>query len=472
MFRIAWVATLLSCSLAAAEDSSRQDLNRTKETLSREIKRIIVETGIPSITIALLKDDRIVWNEAFGVANVRLKVLATPDTVYSTGSCFKPITSMAVMQLVDAGKLKLDDPINRYLGEHSVNDKSDEGKPVTVRHLLAHYSGLTTKPETEISDGGAELAPLWARVPTRSLSELPALLTATSDPGQTFRYSNYGFAIAGLLVEKVSGQPFEDYVVDHLFTPLGINERPVVPTPEMIERLALPYRLEGNRPVPEHLHQFDIYPAGDLWMSVPAMSTLLLPQLNGGRYNGVEILSEESIAEMRRPQFGGNSGLDFGLRDHDGSTLIMHGGGVPGYSTKFILDVDSKVGVYVAANSTRQSVAVRLLAQMSIDLLRGMELGKGLVRDLTGIGVVFGRTDSGQWRIDGTIPGSSANRAKLERGQIIRSINEVKIEGKSFVEIIPIMTGPAGTKVSLGLIDSLERPTTIELTKEKCFVPG
>ena len=143
---------------------------------------------------------------------------------------------------------------------------------------------------------------------------------------------------------------------------------------------------------------------------------------------------------------------------------------MPGYSTNFMLDVDSKVGVYVAANATLQIVAVRLLAQMSIDLLRGEEIGKGLVREVTGIGVTFGRNDSGQWRVDGVVPGSSANRRGLTRGMVIRSINDELIADKSFRECLQMMPGPTGTLVRLGLEDDSES-STVELTKEKILVP-
>ena len=196
---------VLSFSFTLADDSRPTDLSRTEEVLSREINRILEQTGIPSVSIALLKEDRILWNAAFGHANVRLRVPASPETVYSTGSCFKPITATAVMQLVDAGKIQLDDPINDYFGEHAVDDRSADGKPVTVRHLLSHYSGLTTEPEAAAGGRGAESVPLWSRSPLKPLHELPSLLTATSDPGQTFRYSNYGYSLAGLLIEKVSG---------------------------------------------------------------------------------------------------------------------------------------------------------------------------------------------------------------------------------------------------------------------------
>src|SRR5688572_14957934 len=136
----------------AKERPADLDLDRARETLSREIRQILKETGIPSISIALLKDDAILWTGAFGYSHLKLKVPATPRTIYSTGSCFKSVTALAAMQLVERGKLKLDAPVNDYLGEFRIKDRSSEGQPVTLRHLLSHHSGLRAGDETAASN--------------------------------------------------------------------------------------------------------------------------------------------------------------------------------------------------------------------------------------------------------------------------------------------------------------------------------
>lgn len=354
----------------ARDETKESDLDRVKKILTREINEVLSDTGIPSISIALIKDGHVVWTEAFGHANLKFKSRATPDTIYSTGSCFKPITAMAVMQLVDNGKVNLNDPVNQHLGEHAIKDMTAKGKPVTVRHLLAHYSGL--KSPVEVGRSNSTWVPLWEREAPMSLREIAAELQPRFVPGEKYRYSNYAYALAGLLVEEVSGQSFEQYVVENIFKPLGITEvGPVNPTPDMLERLAFPYRMEGNKAVPERQLRFEAYPSGDIYLSVPAMAKILSTHLNEGKHNGVPILSVKSAKEMRTRQFGGKDGLDFGIREHDGETLIMHGGGVWGYTTKFILCLESKVGVYLAANSTQVRLPANLLAQMSMDLLRG-----------------------------------------------------------------------------------------------------
>src|SRR5262249_18428538 len=155
----------------------------------------------------------------------------------------------------------------------------------------------------------SETVPLWKRRLPKSLEELAAELEAEHAPGTKHRYSNYGYALAGLLVQKVSGQSLEQYIVNNILKPVGVDvSGPFDPTPEMIEELALPYSLEGKKAVPEKQVRFDVYPAGDAYLSVPAMSTVLLTHLNAGRHGGVSLLSETSVEEMHNPQFGGTYG--------------------------------------------------------------------------------------------------------------------------------------------------------------------
>src|SRR3954465_3122933 len=104
------------------------DLEKTKDVLTGLIQKTLKDTGIPSISIALVRDDRIVWKAAFGCANVRTRTPATPDTLYNVASTFKSVTATAVMQLAEQGKLKLDDPVNRYLGDHPVRDRIQADK--------------------------------------------------------------------------------------------------------------------------------------------------------------------------------------------------------------------------------------------------------------------------------------------------------------------------------------------------------
>ena len=355
------VLALSLVAVAPAQGQSGQfDLNKTKTVLTGLIEKAIAETGVPSISIALVRNDSVVWKAAFGYSNVRMKVPATPETFYSTGSTFKAATSTAIMQLVEQGKLQLDHPINRYLGEHQVKDRIQVEKPVTFRHILSHWSGLTA---------GANTKPIWGRELPRSLEKYTTDLYSIRPPETKYEYNNYAYGTAGLLIEKISGVEYEKYMYENVLKPLGIKtEHFVRPTPEMVELMALPYNAGKPAKAVEQVH-YDVYPAGDIWLTAEEMARFLGAHLNGGVWQGKRIISEASVKTTHEPLYGGNYALGWGVRKDpkNGHTIIAHTGGIPGMSSNMVGDVEAKVGVYYMSNSGAPSV----IADAAIALLRG-----------------------------------------------------------------------------------------------------
>ena len=330
---------------AAIAQNGRFDLEKTKTVLSGLVEKTLADNGVPSMSIALVRGDSIVWKAAFGYANMRTRTPATTETLYSTGSSFKSVTATAVMQLVEQGKIKLDDPINQYLGESKVQDQPE--KPVTFRHILSHWSGLTA---------GAETQPIWGRKLPKTLEALTSALSSTRAPETKWEYNNFAYGTAGLLVQKVSGIEYEQYIVDKVLKPLGVTTpHPVYPSPEMVERMALPYGAGGSlgKPAPVAQVHFDVYPAGDIYLTAEDMARYLVAQLNGGVFHGNRILSEESVREMHTPRFGGDYGFGFWMVKDSatGHTLIHHGGAIAGQRAFLIGDLDARVGVYYMTNS-------------------------------------------------------------------------------------------------------------------------
>ena len=330
---------------AAIAQNGRFDLQKTKTVLTGLVQKTLADNGIPSMSIALVRGDSIVWKAAFGYANLRAHTPATTETLYSTGSSFKSVTATAVMQLAEQGKLRLDDPINQYLGDSKVHDQAE--KPVTFTHILSHWSGLKI---------GAETQPIWGRKLPKTLDELTSALTSVRPPETKWEYNNFAYGTAGLLVQKISGVEYEQYMVDHVLKPIGVTTaHPVYPSPEMVERMALPYRAGGSfgKPEPEVQVHFDVYPAGDIYLTAEDMARYLIAQLNGGVSNGYRILSEESVRQMHTARFGGDYGFGFWMV-HDsatGHTLIHHGGAIGGQRAFLIGDLDARVGVYYMTNS-------------------------------------------------------------------------------------------------------------------------
>ncbi len=240
---------VLPTSAAIAQDADKAqtakiaekkpfDLAKTQAILSTLIKRTLADNGIPSLSIALVRDDQIVWTAAFGYSNMATRTPATTDTIYSTGSSFKSVTATAVMQLAEQRKLRLDDPINHYLDEDTVQDRLQSEKPVTFTNLLSMWSGLNS---------GARVQPIWGRKLPETLEEFTRKLYSVRAAETKWEYNNWGYGTAGLLVQKISGVEYEKYLVDNILKPIGVTTpNPVYPSPAMVEHMALPYFAGGS----------------------------------------------------------------------------------------------------------------------------------------------------------------------------------------------------------------------------------
>jgi len=222
------VAILLLASTAAAQQRPLRTHPRVQEAIGLlEIwtDAQVAYQQIPGASMAVVHDQELVWSAGFGLANRERGVEATPQTIYSICSISKLFTSIGVMQLRDAGQVRLDDPVARHLSWFTIRDAYPDAPPVTIEGLLTHSSGLPRESDT----------PYWSapdfRFPThdeivRRLPEQEELY-----PAQTYhQYSNLGLTLAGEIVAAVSGQPYDGYVRDRILTPLGLaSTTPEIP---------------------------------------------------------------------------------------------------------------------------------------------------------------------------------------------------------------------------------------------------
>ncbi len=354
----------LAVAVPAAAQAPKFDLEKTRTVLTGLIEKAIRERGVPSISIALVRGDSIVWKAAFGYANVRMKVPATPETIYSTGSTFKSATATGLLQMMEQKKLDLDVPVNQYLGDKiQVQDRLQSEKAVTTRHILSHWSGLTS---------GAVTKPLWGRELPKTLEQMVSGLYSVRAPEAKWEYNNFAFGLAGLMLEKISGTEYEKYMLENVLKPLGINTpHPVYPSADMVELMALPYAPGGadGKPTPVEQVHFDVYPAGDIYLTAEDMARFLGMHLNGGIFRGKRIISEASAKLAHEPPFGGTYAFGWMVSKDSasGHTIIQHSGGIPGQSSNMMGDLDAKVGVYYMSNSG----APGNIATAAIKLLRG-----------------------------------------------------------------------------------------------------
>jgi CubicO group peptidase (beta-lactamase class C family) len=314
---------------------------------------------IPSISVAIVKDQETIWSKAYGTANNDGKVPASTNTLYSICSISKLFTSVAIMQLYDAGKLRLDDNIETLLPNYNLKQQYKESGPITIRSLLTHSSGLPRESDY----------PYWTGpdFPFPSKEQLNAKLgeQQTLYPSSTyFQYSNLGMSLLGEVVEKISGEPYDKYVEENILKPLKLaSTHPYIPKEEWGKKMAIGYgatKREGPR---DKVNLFDakgIKAAAGFTSNVEDLARFASWQFRLLNNGGAEILKSSTLKEMHRVQWVDPDwktfwGLGFGIGQVDGTTIIGHGGSCPGYRTTFQLDPKEKMGYIVMINAGGES---------------------------------------------------------------------------------------------------------------------
>jgi CubicO group peptidase (beta-lactamase class C family) len=300
------------------------------------------EERIPGAAFVLVQDGHVVLSRGFGSADVDSGREVRPDrTIFPFASISKLFTATAIMQLMDQGLVDLDADVNRFL--HSVRVPQTYPEPITVSDLLTHTSGLDELPGRRV-ERTSDLVPLASFLEDR--------LIRVHRPGEVTSYSSYGMALAGLLVEDVSGEPFEAYLRHHIWEPLGMSRTSITVPPAISADLATAYELEGDTLVPVPFELYQTPPASSIVGTADDMARFLIANLQSGRYGDARILSESAAADMQRqhatvhPRVPGWA-LGFQLDDANGRRILEHGGDIGGFSALMTLLPDEGVGFFV-----------------------------------------------------------------------------------------------------------------------------
>lgn len=306
----------------------------------------------PGVSIGIVHDQELVWAKGFGLADLAAGRPATPATVYRIGSITKTFTATALLQLRDAGKLSLDDPVRRHLPWFGVRGPTPEGPEITVRHLLTHTGGLPRE---------APL-PYWTDrdFPTReALAAAVREGVTLFEPGAGYEYSNLGIALAGEVVAAASGMPWEEYVERHVLAPLGMASTSAAAPRVPAERLAAGYLTrppDGAPPLAPPTVSRALAPAAEMSSTVEDLARFVSAHLAGPGAAGGGLLSPATRREMHRvhwlsPSWTSGRGLGFSVWRHEGRTLVGHGGWVAGHRAQIAFDPESRIGVVVLTNS-------------------------------------------------------------------------------------------------------------------------
>jgi CubicO group peptidase (beta-lactamase class C family) len=299
---------------------------------------------IPGVALAIVKGDQIVYLKGYGRADQSGRRV-TPQTPFLIGSITKTVTALAVMQLVEAGKVELDAPVKRYIPWFRVADPRASAQ-ITVRMLVEQTSGLPQLP-TFVT---------WTWPNDPDVLERHVRLMANANllfpPGKGFAYSNANYVTQGVIVQAVSGQSYEDYIQQHIFTPLDMRHSYVSQETAVQDGMAKGYRWVFGYPIPVTLpFKRSNLPAGFAISSAEDMAHYLIAQLNGGRYLDSSVLSPEGIALMQAEPPPGTYGLGWESARIDGRRVINFDGATGNFQGSVFIDPESRVGVFVAANA-------------------------------------------------------------------------------------------------------------------------
>jgi CubicO group peptidase (beta-lactamase class C family) len=339
---------------AAAPAMTSQDLNAFFGGL---MPYAIHRDDVAGAVVVVVKDGKVIFSQGYGYADLAKRTRVIPDlTMFRPGSVSKLFTWTAVMQLVQAGKINLDADVNQYI-DFKIPEKF--GKPITMRNLMTHTPGWEDVAGDLILQKSSQLYPIREYL----IKKMP---NAIYPPGTVIAYSNYGATLAGYIVQRVSGVPFDQYVANSIFKPLRMAHSTFVqPLPaSLAPDMAQGYRqASSEKPIPFEI--VEPAPAGSSSATGSDMTHFMLAYLNGGTYNGYQLLKPATISEMWTRQIepgpGTNlNGFDLGFyqESRNGQTVVSHAGDLEGFHSDLHLLPSDHVGIFFAFNSAGKAGAI------------------------------------------------------------------------------------------------------------------
>jgi len=328
------------------------------------------------MSAAVVYDQEVVWAKGFGYADVEKKVSATPQTIYRIASITKVFTATALMQLRDAGKVGLDDPLTKYIPSFRLASRFADSPPITLLQLATHASGFPRE------------APLdyWL---TLKFPPVETMIEAVSTKGERAfppyvesKYSNVGFAILGYALSQAAGQPYFSYVKQNILDPLGMQQTGFTLTPSMTAQMATGYfaAKDGKPPEPAYQPDYGGYgPASSLYTSVEDIAKFMSLQFRDGPAGGSQILRGSTLREMHTahwvaPDWNSGWGIGFAMSRIGNHTSVGHGGGIQGFRTHIEMIPALKVGVAVFTNTNASpEVFTREMLQLLIPVIERAE---------------------------------------------------------------------------------------------------
>lgn len=344
---------LISCQFCFAQITPK--VAAVIDDFGKRINKNLSDDNIHgSISVAIVKGDQIIWSGAFGYAAKDKEVPANTGNIYRIGSITKVFTATLLMQLVAEGKVKLDDPVENYLPEiKNLKGYADAGSKITFRQLASHTAGLKREPDLS----GASVGPLvkWEE---KLLTCIPKT-SFIGKPGGQFLYSNMGFAMLGLALQRITGVPYMQMVQQRILTPLHMADTFFALPDDKLDRLAEGMensngKINTKLPVNDLQGRGYRVPNGGLFSTPTDLSKFALSLMGKPA-----LLSEKSRKEMQQiPAGGDNYSLGLMLIKKRGLNIIGHDGSVAGYTANMAIEQDSGYAVILMRNYNKGETAI------------------------------------------------------------------------------------------------------------------
>lgn len=370
------LALPLVCAGAVPDDP---DVKGAERLFTSWIRGQIAYRNLPGIAVGVVSGQQLVWAQGFGFADVDKKIPMTPATMFRMASQSKPFTATAIMQLRDAGKLRLDDAVSAYLPWFHIAPANADDPAITIEELLTHSAGLPR-----------EAGPHWSELSfpdEEGVEQFIKTHLAPFAPEVRWKYSNLGFTIAGMVVEAVSGEKWADYVRTHIFDPLGMTASSV---DREVDGLATGYgarQPDGTRAKMPFVDARAMAPATGVTSNVEDMAKFVSLQFRQGKVGGSQILSSGALRQMHRVRVlennwqAGNA-IGFAVvRDGD-KLYVGHGGSYFGYKTQTYMQIEPKVGVIVLTNaddSNPSDIALHLMQSVGEAVAKASHVAPAVV---------------------------------------------------------------------------------------------
>jgi CubicO group peptidase (beta-lactamase class C family) len=314
------------------------------DPIRQSIKAGMMRRNVPSISVAVAKDGKILWEEGFGWADRERRIAADENTMYSLASISKPITATGLMTLVAAGKIDLDKPINDYLGATKIRAHVGSADEATVRRIANHSAGL---PE--------HFQFFYENEPWRPASPDETILRygdLYSKPGERFQYSNLDYGVLDYVISRVSGRSFAEYMRNEVFLKLDMTRTSIGVDPSLKEFAATRY--DGEDLTPIVTYQFDHNGASAVYSSVHDLVLFGMFSVKEHLPDQFPIFTDQAIDQMQQSTITDSPGIGYGIGWNIDTTtkyrIVTHSGGMPGVATWLRLVPSERLVIVVLCN--------------------------------------------------------------------------------------------------------------------------